>query len=231
MNLLHQANPGDFRLATRSAAVCPRNARFRRPGAFSGAVRPPRALRTAWLAGVFVLGGLPGGHSAAEAPGVQVRFDGGRVEFRVDVALNAPESGLDAVLRDFDRMHLVFPLVAQSAVLVELPDGMRRVQADMEGCVLVFCRRVRHVLDVRTAESGWSSGISVPAASDVHAGHIRWRTDALAADLTRYRLSGWVEPDVWIPPLIGPLAVRGAVKRGLTDSLPLLEQAARERAP
>lgn len=170
------------------------------------------------------------GHVAADGQDVRVRFDGERVEFSLDVVLQAPATELDRVIHDYDRMSRVFPLVVSSGVLVDHGDGLRRVRADMEGCVLVFCRRLRHVLDIRQPAEGWSRAVSVPRASDVRAGQFFWRTDALDPERTRFRFSGWAEPDVWIPPVIGPVAVRRMVHRSLVDALPRLEQAARERA-
>jgi hypothetical protein len=213
------------------ASTCRRNGGLRRPG--SAASHDPAPLRrgdTGWLVSGLLLAGLVAGQAAADGQDVQVRFDGERVEFSLDVVLHAPAAELHRVIHDYDRMSLVFPLVVSSGVLADHGDGRRRVRADMEGCVLVFCRRLRHVLDVRQPDEGWSRAVSVPRASDVRAGHFRWRTDALDAERTRFRFSGWVEPDVWIPPVIGPVAVRRMVHRSLVDALPRLEQAAREGA-
>jgi|GEM_PF-801018 len=169
---------------------------------------------------------------AVDTSQVQVRYDGVRMDIHLDVLLAAPESGVERVIHDYDRLGLVFPLVVDSGLLEDFGDGVQRVRADMEGCVLIFCRRLRHVLDVgRAPGSGaWSSAQSVPGDSDVRAGHLSWRTVAVAEDQTRLMLSGWVEPDVWVPPIIGPMAVRRAVERHFRDAMPRLERAARESA-
>jgi hypothetical protein len=218
-------------MAMAAASVRRPNGGFRRSVPSGG---PVSALlpggRKGWLACGLLLAGLAAGEAGADGSGVQVRFDGTRLDISLDAVLNAPLAELSAVMHDYDRFDRIFPLVVESVQLGEFPDGVRRVRADIEGCILVFCRRLRHVLDVRPAERGWNSAVSVPAASDVRAGHFVWRADALDAEHTRFRFSGWVEPDVWIPPVIGPIAVRRTVQRSFADALPRLEQAARDRA-
>ena len=169
---------------------------------------------------------------AVDASQVLVRYDGVRMDIHLDVLLAAPEPGVTRAIHDYERLGLVFPLVVDSGLLEDFGDGVHRVRADMEGCVLIFCRRLRHVLDVRRApgSGAWSSAQSVPGDSDVRAGHFSWRTEALAQDRTRLVLSGWVEPDVWVPPIIGPMAVRRGVDRQFREAIPRLERAARESA-
>ncbi len=218
-------------MAMAAASARRPNGGFRRSGSVKGPVSAvPPGGRTVWLACGLLLGGLAAGDAAADGPGVQVRFDGTRLDISLDAVLNAPLTELNEVMHDYDRFDRIFPLVVESVQMGEFGDGVRRVRADIEGCILVFCRRLRHVLDVRAAERGWNSAVSVPAASDVRAGHFVWRADALDAEHTRFRFSGWVEPDVWIPPVIGPIAVRRTVQRSFADALPRLEQTARERA-
>ncbi|MFN2348461.1 MAG: cyclase/dehydrase [Thioalkalivibrio sp.] len=183
---------------------------------------------------LLTLSGLVGAGEAlaVDTTQVQVRYDGVRMDIHLDVLLAAPESGVARVIHDYERLGLVFPLVVDSGLLVDFGDGVHRVRADMEGCVLIFCRRLRHVLDVRRAPGSvaWSSAQSVADESDVRAGHLSWRTEALAENRTRLVLSGWVEPDVWVPPLIGPMTIRRAVERHFRDAMPRLERAAREPA-
>jgi hypothetical protein len=231
MNWQHHVTLGVFLAARRRTAACRRNGGLRRQAPAGRRDPAPGGPETGWLAfSGLLLAGLVVGQAAADSRDVQVRFDGQQVEFSLDVVLQAPAAELDRVIHDYDRMSRVFPLVVSSGVLVDHGDGLRRVRADMEGCVLVFCRRLRHVLDIRQPAEGWSRAVSVAQASDVRAGYFFWRTHALGADRTRFRFSGWVEPDVWIPPVIGPLAVRRMVHRSLVDALSRLEQAARERA-
>jgi hypothetical protein len=166
--------------------------------------------------------------SDADARHLQVRFDGARMDIHLDVVLAAPEAGVIAAIHDYERLELIFPLVVDSGIERDFGDGVQRVRAHMEGCVLFFCRRLDHVLDVRRApgRGAWSSAQSVPALSDVRAGHFSWRTEAVSRRQTRLVFSGWVEPDVWIPPLIGPPVVRRAVERQFRESLPRLERVA-----
>lgn len=165
---------------------------------------------------------------AATGQPVQVRFDGARMDIHLDVLLAAPESGVIAAIHDYERLGLIFPLVVDSGIEQDFGDGVQRVRAHMEGCVLFFCRRLEHVLDVRRApgRGAWSSAQSVPAQSDVRAGHFSWRTEAVSRRQTRLVFSGWVEPDVWIPPLIGPPMVRRSVERQFRESMPRLERVA-----
>jgi hypothetical protein len=177
------------------------------------------------------------GSALAGAPGVassqiQVRFDGARLDFHLDVLLDAPEAGVMAVIHDYDRLRLVFPLVVDSGLLEDFGDGVQRVRAHMEGCVFIFCRRLRHVVDVQRSPGtgAWGSARSVPGESDVRAGHFSWRTGSPTPEQTRLVLSGWLEPDVWVPPLLGPPVVRRAVERHFRQAMPRLEEAARNRS-
>ncbi|WP_245795323.1 cyclase/dehydrase [Thioalkalivibrio denitrificans] len=182
-------------------------------------------LTLAWV-GLFTL------VAAAESQ-IQTRYDGQRLDFHLDVLLSAPEAHVVAVIHDYDRLVLVFPLVVDSGLLEDFGNGVQRVRAHMKGCVLVFCRQLKHVLDVHPSPGAgaWGSARSVPGQSDVRAGHLSWRTEAPSPEQTRLTLSGWLEPDVWVPPLLGPPVVRRAVERHFREAMPRLEEAARNWLP
>jgi hypothetical protein len=186
-----------------------------------------RALLLLALAGWL----MPLAVLAADAD-IHVSYDGARLEFRFDALIRAPAESVQAVLREYDRLDRVFPLVARSQPLASPQAGVDRVSTLMRGCILFLCRELPHTVDIRYIPGNWSSAITVPELSRMRKGHISWRVDSETSDgdHARMQMYGYLEPDVQVPRLLGPPLVRAWVRSEFIENIGRIERAALARS-
>jgi hypothetical protein len=163
---------------------------------------------------------------------IHVSYDGARLEFRFDALIRAPAESVQAVLREYDRLDRVFPLVARSQPLASPQAGVDRVSTLMRGCILFLCRELPHTVDIRYIPGNWSSAITVPELSRMRKGHISWRVDPETSDgdHARMQMYGYLEPDVQVPRLLGPPLVRAWVRSEFIENIGRIERAALARS-
>jgi hypothetical protein len=114
-----------------------------------------------------------------------------------------------AVLSDYGGLHRLSDIVTESVVLPErAPDGGPRVRTALKGCVLFFCRTVIRVERVQAVQGRIITSHVEPALSDFREGFTEWRFRPLPGGGTEVTLRMRIVPDFWIPPVVGPPAVR-----------------------
>jgi hypothetical protein len=186
-----------------------------------------RALLLLALAGWL----MPLAVLAADAD-IHVSYDGARLEFRFDALIRAPAESVQAVLREYDRLDRVFPLVARSQPVPSPQKGVDRVSTLMRGCILFLCRELPHTVDIRYIPDNWSSAITVPELSRMRKGHVSWRVDpeTTDGDHARMQMYGYLEPDFQVPRLLGPPLVRAWVRSEFLENIGRIERAALARS-
>ncbi|RME35576.1 MAG: cyclase/dehydrase [Gammaproteobacteria bacterium] len=145
--------------------------------------------------------------------------------YRVELValLERPRELVMRLITDYRLLSRINPYVVESRTLPGARPPAQRVALVSEGCLLFFCRRVRHVQDF--TRRGWVlDALMVPAQSDFRSGLLRWTLQAPDPRHTRIRMVAQVEPDFWLPPLIGPAILRHALRRMALGSLEGLER-------
>lgn len=120
----------------------------------------------------------------------------------VDARIEAPLALVHAAITDFENLAAVNPSFEQSSVLIRTAER-QRVRTVINVCILIFCKRVVQVQDVRMPDMHTIEATAVPGAGDFRSGQARWVLQA-EGDATRLHFSHVFEPDFWVPPLIGP---------------------------
>lgn len=174
-----------------------------------------RGLSLAWL---WLLPSLV---AAGEAQ-VEVRQDGDRYRVTVDAHIDTPPAQVFALLRDFDHLNRLHSSVVDSTILSR-QDNQARVFVRMQGCILFFCRVVTQMLDFQYDPGGqYMVATMDPEESDFKHGRMRWELQADDRETTRLRYQADLDPDFWIPPLIGPWIIKRrlrGVALEMTDAL------------
>jgi hypothetical protein len=184
---------------------------------------------------LFFVAGLAQAYGAP--PVTMVERDGEVYRVAVDARIRAPVARVRALLTDYAHLDRLNEAIVSSEVMDDYGAGRYRVRIVTRACIWFFCRTVHQVQDV--VESGEST-IKVrviPELSDFRQGSARFfvRRDGEGA---RVNIVSEVEPDFWIPPLIGPWLIkrkllsealetvknleargRGATSRGLSAHL------------
>jgi len=99
----------------------------------------------------------------------------------------------------------------------------------MEGCVLFFCVSMRRVERMELDAPSSIRTEALPEQSDFKSSVSEWTLvpEAGGTKMT-YRLT--MEPDFWIPPLIGPWVLKQRLERGGSGAINRIERLAIETA-
>ncbi len=168
--------------------------------------------------------------SAAVLHSVNIEHERGRYELVSDSYLDAPREAIFDVLTDYDRFDRISGSYKEFGFMEPTPDGTPVVYTIMEGCVLFFCKSLRRVELLETKEPGFIRTVTLPEQSDFRYAVSQWILEP-EADGTRmtYRLE--FEPDFWVPPLIGPWALKQRLVNGGGRAVNRIERLARGDSP
>jgi hypothetical protein len=132
--------------------------------------------------------------------------------FRVesDVYLAAPPSGVYRVLSDYDDFERLSSVFVDSRMLEPIENGTGIVFFHMKGCVLFFCREVQLIERIDVEPETRIEVTIIPERSEMRRGWASWDIEP-DGEGTLVRYVAEVEPEFWIPPLIGPLVIRAVL--------------------
>lgn len=193
-------------------------------------VASTRAL-AAMLAGASLLFG--GSCAAAEIINLTVDRDDNRYSVVLDVALDTTAGQAFEVMRDYARLGDINPAIQSVVVLGAAPGGGMRVQTAVKVCILFFCRTLEQVQDMRALSNGQVGQIIadvIPELSNLRYGRGDWLIQPCDDELRAcLNFAVTVEPDFWIPPLIGPWAIKKKLREEAVQTSLGIESAAEGR--
>ncbi len=163
---------------------------------------------------------------AGEVNIVAVSHQGGSYLIEVDTLVHIDEPQARALLTDYSNLGRVNPAIEVSEILLTRGPGDYRVRTVTEACVWFYCMRVHQVQDVIESQGGTVTALIVPEFSDFKYGYARlnlWQE----AEGTRILIRSEVEPDFWIPPLIGPWLIKRKLLSETRETMDNLEQLAK----
>ncbi|MEQ9562781.1 MAG: hypothetical protein RLN69_09690 [Woeseiaceae bacterium] len=147
------------------------------------------------------------------------------------------QTRFDAKVEDLYRVLTDYDLFTQfSSVFVEArnenpgANGNPRYFTRMEGCMLLFCKSFVRVGELTLLPNVEIIAIADPAQSDFKYSREQWtlKKDGDGA-LLIYDFE--LEPDFWVPPVIGPYIMKRVLRRGGTDAVDRIEALAQGKKP
>lgn len=175
------------------------------------------------VAAVCVLAGAAPGAHAAEILDAVVDVEENRYEVRFAVILNGEVDRLKRIITDHETLTALSPTVVQSRVLTGRSGGEARIEVTLRPCVLlVFCKTIRKVSDVRVDAGGSRVQYRiVPALSDFDRGSETITLEHEPAGngpRVRFVYSAVLEPKFFVPPVVGPWLIRRQIIEDLRTS-------------
>lgn len=147
---------------------------------------------------------------AADLRSVEFEQQEERFIARIQVRLAAPYGDAFRIMQDFENLPRLNPAVLKADVLEIMP-GMTRLQTRVRFCVLLICREINQVQDMRTFGLSEMNATVLPDKSDLAYGYAYWRFDDCAGE-TCLLFRTEIDPKFWVPPLIGPWAIKRALR-------------------
>ncbi len=150
---------------------------------------------------------LPALLPAAEIRSVQMEKLEANYQVRAETYLQAPPEFVFAILMDYDEFHRLTRGITHTRWLPDSHQDLPLAYTRIDSCVAFFCRKLEKVETVRVISAARFETEALPQQSDFRRYRTRWQLSAEGPG-TRIIYELEMEPDFWVPPLIGPWAIR-----------------------
>ena len=126
----------------------------------------------------------------------------GVYHIHISAVIAASEEHVRQVLTDYIHVYRLSDSVIESQVLESPIAGHVQVRSLVLCCTPVFCRDVVRVDDISVLDSGELQAVIIPEQSDFRSGKAIWKIIA-DGQQTQLSYTATIEPDFFIPPLLG----------------------------
>ena len=164
---------------------------------------------------------------AAQVNTIEVVDDDKSFRIVFDGVVDAPVLRVRAVLSDYARLGNLNPIIKVLSVESAPAGPGKRVRSTIETCIWFFCRHLVQVEDVTEPDPGTIAARIVPGAGDFESGSSIWRITG-EGDGTRLHYEATRVAAFWIPPLLGPWAIRRSMREQFEASIVALERYANQ---
>lgn len=166
----------------------------------------------------------------AELRDVVVEKSDERYKLRSETFLAADRESLYRILTDYDQFTKFTSTFAEARNVEPDKQGRPRFYTRMEGCVLLFCKSYIRAGHLELTPTSDIIAIVDPELSNFKYARERWQLIP-DGDGTLLIYTFEMEPDFWIPPLIGPYVVKRTLRNGGNDAVDRIEALAQGREP
>jgi len=177
------------------------------------------------------LGALGAGALAAAATidTFDVQKQKGIYRFEAHARLDATRESIYAVITDFDdnAYSRISRSYKESRYLEPAEDGTPIVYTRMEGCMKRHCISFARTERLETEAPRWIKSTALPELSDFKHAMSEFVLEP-DGDGTKIAYRTEIEPDFFVPPLIGPWFLKRTVSKGALSALTRIESLARE---
>lgn len=158
---------------------------------------------------------LATGAQTATLDTLEVTRADGRYVLFADTFLAAAPADIYGVLLEYDddQFQRISSVYKESRYLDPAPDGTPMVYTRMEGCILFYCLTMRRTERLEKQEFDYIRTFTIPEESDFTYSHSEW-TFAPEADGTRMTYTLVMEPDFFVPPIVGPFVLKRILRSG-----------------
>lgn len=167
--------------------------------------------------------------AAATIIEVQVEQDSGTYHIYFEILLDAPKNRVYDVLSDYRNMQELSPGIIRSEVLSGEAGDNAEIDLTLKPCVWILCRKMRKMSNVTINAYGAIVYTTIPESSDFKKGREQVIIKATRnPGETRVTYNASLEPDFFVPPLIGSWLIRKHVRQNLEISIERVETLARQ---
>lgn len=156
---------------------------------------------------------------AATVLEAEVTETDGHYRMTFEALLQAPYPHIYRLLTDYPGLPRFNPHIENITLLPTTEGDTLEMRVVSRACVVVFCKTVMHVQQVREDSPGDIVATVVPEKSDLRQGIMRWRIVPEGSQ-TRILFEGHMTPAFWVPPLVGPAAIKHSLR---TEAIELFE--------
>jgi len=149
--------------------------------------------------------------AAVEVLSVDVEVKGKRYHLHGETIIKAPPDFIFHILMDYDNFHRITGGIAFSRLLDPQDDGVLLGYTRIDSCVWFYCRQFEKVERIHATPTSEIITEAIPEKSDFAFNQTRWSLESVeGGTLVTYQAE--MDPDFWIPPLIGPWALKNKLQ-------------------
>jgi len=151
-----------------------------------------------------------------------------RYSLEANAHLDATPESIYAVLTDYDdnAFGRISGAYKESRYLDPAPDGTPIVYTRMEGCLLWHCLTLERTERLETRAPNHIKSVVLPESSNFKYSTSEWLLER-DGDGTRLTYLLEMEPDFFVPPVIGPWYLKRTLSRGGLRAVARIERLAR----
>jgi hypothetical protein len=167
--------------------------------------------------------------AAATIDELEVMKQHGLYSLEANARLDATPESIYAVLTDFDdnAYSRISRAYKESRYLEPAGDGTPLVYTRMEGCMLWHCMTLERTERLETEAPNWIKSTALPESSNFKHATSEWMLEPDGdGTLMSYKLE--LEPDFFVPPIIGPWYLKRTLSQGGLRAVTRIERLARE---
>jgi hypothetical protein len=164
--------------------------------------------------------------STATIDSIDVVKDNDLYSLHAETRLAASPEAIQAILTDYEQFGRISSVYKDYGFLEPEADGTPVVYTRMEGCLMFFCKSMTRVERLEVNEPTHIRTVTLPEQSDFKYSVSEWFIEA-DADGSRMTYVLEMEPDFWVPPVIGPWYLKRTLLRGGGAAIDRIERLAR----
>ena len=168
--------------------------------------------------------------ASADLRDISVELVDDRYNMSSRVYFAATPESLYRVLSDYDLFVQFTSAFVETYNLPPDEQGLPGFYTRMEGCVLMFCKSFERRGYLLLEPGSEIVAIADPAVSDFKYCRERWHL-AREGDGTVLTYTFEMEPDFWVPPVIGPFLIKRTLRNDGRDAIDRIEALAQGRKP
>ena len=167
------------------------------------------------------------GAQSATLDDIHVTRKRGRYELVAQTFLSAPPKAIYTVLLEYDEdaFQRISSVYKESKYLDPAPDGRPMVYTVMEGCIMFFCKSMRRTEYLQAEEFRYIRTLTVPEESDFKYSSSEWILEPVEGG-TQMNYTLIMEPDFWVPPIVGPWVIKRVLGSGGVRAISRIERMA-----
>ncbi|MCG6937713.1 MAG: hypothetical protein LJE83_06010 [Gammaproteobacteria bacterium] len=159
----------------------------------------------------------------AKPPEIEITEHNGVYHISLLATINANARHVRHVLTDFIHIYRLNPSIIESDIIKRHDDSSVSVKTRVIGCAAYFCEELDRVERVRVLPSGDLLAEIVPELSQFKSGRTLWRISPLD-EQSEVSYSANMEPDIFIPPIVGEFLIKKSIREEMQIILASLEK-------
>jgi len=155
--------------------------------------------------------------------GAEVVHTDDRYSLFLEAHLAAPPMAVFAVITDYPHIQDLHRRVRESRILRRIDPNTAEVYTLLKGCVAaIFCKTIRRVELITENPPYELTAEVLPEESDLKSGLVHWQLMPDGQG-TRLVYQSEMEPDFWVPPLLGDALMSRSIRNTTQEMIQRVE--------